>query len=126
MPPSEPSESLCRRCGRCCAKKVVLDGRVIYTPFYCEHLDLESRLCRVYATRHEVSPRCLHIERAIARGVLPADCPYVAGRPGYVPPLKTLPAEAAEEILRLAAAEFDLGPEEVERMRVMFPSRRDA
>lgn len=117
MPASRHPESLCRRCGRCCAKKVILAGRVIYTPFHCEHLDLGSRLCRVYERRHEVNPQCLRIERAIARGVLPADCPYVADRPDYVPPVEKPPPELVEELLRAAAAEFGLGPELVDRAR---------
>lgn len=122
MEPSEERESLCRRCGRCCAKKVVLGGRVIYTPFYCEHLDPEKRLCRVYARRHEVNPQCLPLDRAIARGVLPADCPYVEGLAGYVAPVESPGGALAEEVLREAAAEFGLP---VERSGARA-ARRDA
>ena len=117
MQPVPASESLCRRCGRCCAKKVILDGRVIYTPFYCEHLDPETRLCRVYEQRHEVNVRCLPVAQAVERGVLPADCPYVAGREPYTPPIEAPAGELADEVLRLAAEKFDLSAEEVAAAR---------
>ena len=112
MPPAPASESICRRCGRCCAKKVVLAGRVIYTPFHCEHLDPETRLCRVYERRHEANVRCLPVAQAVARGVLPVDCPYVAGRKDYVAPIEAPSPELAAAVLRLAAKEYDLSAEE--------------
>ena len=78
--------SLCERCGRCCCIKIVADGEVIYTPYFCEYYDPETKLCTVYERRHEVNPRCLTVEEGIKLGVFPADCPYVRDLPDYRPP----------------------------------------
>ncbi|ALC16500.1 hypothetical protein DSOUD_1722 [Desulfuromonas soudanensis] len=80
-------EDLCRRCGRCCYEKLDYEGEIHYTDTPCRCLDLQTRLCTVYPERHSARPGCTPItpENA-ARGILPADCPYVAGIPGYRPP----------------------------------------
>ena len=80
-------EPTCRRCGRCCAVKVVVEDRVIYTGEACRFYDPETKLCTVYARRHEANPDCLSLDEAIRQGVLPADCPFVAERPDYKPPI---------------------------------------
>lgn len=82
------SESLCRMCGRCCREKVEIDGVVFYTDRVCRWWDPETKLCTVYDRRGEVCPDCADIDRAISRGILPRDCPYVAGRPDYDPPVE--------------------------------------
>ena len=80
-------EAKCRRCGRCCFEKIEFEGTVYYTDVPCEHLDPETRLCRVYARRHAVRPDCAPLSpRLLRRGLLPGDCPYVAGIAGYVGP----------------------------------------
>jgi len=80
-------DAICRRCGRCCYEKIEFEGEIYYTPAPCPYLDPESRLCRVYPERHLVKPDCAPLTRKIlAAGVLPADCPYVAGIPDYRPP----------------------------------------
>lgn len=84
--PAQDFEALCRRCGRCCYAKLILDGHVVYTPYPCPHLDEHSRLCTVYDKRFEVNPQCVPAEEAIRNGLLPGDCPYVRELPGYVPP----------------------------------------
>lgn len=88
--------TLCRRCGRCCAKKMSVDGEVVYLPFYCGFLDVETKLCRVYERRFEANPRCLTVEEGVALGVFPADCPYVAGVAGYSPPRERCTVEELE------------------------------
>jgi len=88
------SESICRRCGRCCAVKIVVEGRVIYTRDMCRHLDPHTGLCTVYEWRHQVNPECADMSEAIRAGLLPADCPYVADIPDYVGPIETLPADS--------------------------------
>jgi len=60
-----------------------MGGELIAVPFKCVHLDAETGLCGVYERRHEVYPQCLPIAEAIARGILPGDCPYVADIKGY-------------------------------------------
>lgn len=80
-------EELCRRCGRCCYEKIEFKGEVYYTSTPCEWLDLQSRLCAVYPNRQKVRPGCVKLTpRVIAKGILPADCPYVADICGYRAP----------------------------------------
>ncbi len=83
----EIDEELCCRCGRCCYEKIEFNGEVYYTPTPCEWLDLRSRLCTVYPDRQKVRPGCVKLtRRVIAKGILPADCPYVAGIVSYRAP----------------------------------------
>ncbi len=80
-------KNICRRCGQCCYEKVEFQGQIYYTPTPCEWLDLKSSLCTVYADRQKVRPGCVKLTpRLIARGILPADCPYVAEIESYRPP----------------------------------------
>jgi len=80
-------EEKCRRCGRCCYEKVEHEGEVYYTDIPCEKLDPATRLCTVYGNRHKARPGCVPLTpRIIARGVLPADCPYVADIENYPAP----------------------------------------
>lgn len=97
--PTPDREALCRRCGRCCYEKILLQDHVFTTGTPCAHLDVATRLCRVYADRHRVNPRCLTVEQGVEWGVFPADCPYVAGLKGYHPAEEgTLTAEIVEAI----------------------------
>ncbi len=83
---SDPAhEGLCRRCGRCCYEKFIVDGRVFTTRTPCPHLDVQTRLCTVYERRFQVNPRCLDVEQGIQLGVFPASCPYVQGLRDYLP-----------------------------------------
>lgn len=80
-------EAICRRCGRCCFEKIEFEGEIHYTDTPCEMLDLETRRCRVYAERVQRRPGCVQLTpRLVRRGLLPADCPYVAGIAGYRAP----------------------------------------
>ena len=38
------AEPTCRRCGRCCAVKVIVEDKVIYTGEACRYFDPETRL----------------------------------------------------------------------------------
>jgi len=78
-------EALCRRCGRCCYEKLIVEDHVFTLRKPCKFFDETTRLCRVYARRHEVNPRCLTVAEGIRLGVFPADCPYVREVPGYRP-----------------------------------------
>jgi uncharacterized cysteine cluster protein YcgN (CxxCxxCC family) len=50
-------------------------------------LDLGSLECTVYATRETSRPGCRALTpELVARGLLPADCPYVAEIENYVAP----------------------------------------
>ena len=73
-------EALCRKCGKCCYEKVDLGGGLIeYTDEPCVHLDLETKLCKVYEKRHEVEPDCISLTEEMVRILnwLPPDCAYV-------------------------------------------------
>ena len=77
-------EARCRRCGRCCYEKIEYEGNVYYTDRPCEKLDLATRLCTVYQQRETLRPGCVRLTPEIAaRGILPAECPYVADIPDY-------------------------------------------
>ena len=84
----EYPEELCRKCGWCCRVKMIARNEVFVLPDTCEHLDRETKLCRVFARRHEVNPDCADIARGIAARVFPADCPYVADIEGYRGPIE--------------------------------------
>ncbi len=110
-------ESLCRKCGRCCCRKFIVGGRVYFTPFYCIHLDPETRLCRVYHHRFQVNPICIPVSRGMARGVFPVDCPYVAGHQGYEPPVADQDFFGLGELAKEIAKEIGVDDEEFERVR---------
>jgi len=92
------SDDICRKCGRCCCEKFVLDGTVYYMSAVCEFLDPETKLCTIYEDRHERHPDCLPLEEGIRQGVFPADCPYVKDLPDYKPPVMNLPPQKIKEI----------------------------
>ena len=75
---------------------MILNGEVVYTPFFCKYYDAATRLCTIYPRRHEVNPHCLTVEEGIKMGVFPADCPYVRDLPGYHPPRERCTAEELE------------------------------
>lgn len=105
---AEEHEALCLKCGRCCHRKVLVGDRVIGFDSPCPHLDADTKLCRVYESRHEVNAECLSVPEGIRRGVFPADCPYVAGLAGYIPPLEDPdPGLVAELIAELEAEALD-------------------
>jgi len=83
--PSPEHEALCRRCGRCCYEKLIVDGHVFTLAKPCIHFDEETRLCKVYPERHALNERCLTVEEGIEFGVFPADCPYVKDLRDYIP-----------------------------------------
>lgn len=83
--PTPEHEALCRRCGRCCYEKLIIEGRVFTTRTPCPHFDVKTRLCADYDHRHEVNSRCLTVAQGIEFGVFPADCPYVAKLKDYLP-----------------------------------------
>ena len=85
--PGAEHEAKCRRCGQCCFEKIIIGDEVILTPVPCKHLDITSCECRVYNRRHELQLRCLSVEDGIAARAFPADCPYVADRKDYRPPI---------------------------------------
>ena len=82
----QEKENICRRCGRCCCHKLLLEDEVVYLPYPCAYLDEETHLCTIYEDRHRINPDCLTVEEGIEIGVFPADCPYVRDIPGYKPP----------------------------------------
>jgi len=83
--PDAAHESLCRRCGRCCYEKFIVDGHVFNTRTPCRYLDVKTNLCTIYERRFEVNPHCLDVAGGIAFHAFPADCPYVRGLGDYLP-----------------------------------------
>jgi uncharacterized protein len=73
-------ENLCRRCGLCCFEKWTEDdGKVHHTSIPCQHLDIVTRLCRVYDKRLDVGEGCVRLTPGMVRKVnwLPDECAYV-------------------------------------------------
>jgi uncharacterized cysteine cluster protein YcgN (CxxCxxCC family) len=106
--PSEAREAMCRRCGRCCYAKFLVGDQIIYTDTPCAHLDLDTRLCRIYEHRQAVNPDCLSVQQGVRRGVFPADCPYAVDVPDYKAPVEdTDPTLLAAAIDALKAEEVD-------------------
>jgi len=95
---TDDHEAKCRRCGRCCYKKVLYNGKMFYTPFPCQHLDEKTRLCTVYEHRYRLNPDCLPVEEGLKLGVFPADCPYARTVPNYKAPVLNV---FSKEVLRL-------------------------
>lgn len=81
-------ESLCRQCGKCCAVKKVVDGKLIFTEQYCPHLQewgdgSKKTFCDIYDKRSGTSFQmdgktylCESAKDAFKKGFLPNDCPY--------------------------------------------------
>jgi hypothetical protein len=70
-------ESVCRRCGKCCYRKIIIGNTVHTTPFPCEFLDEQTMLCRVYERRKELKKNCLSVRDGMKVSAFPADCAYV-------------------------------------------------
>ena len=70
-------EKKCRKCGRCCRIKRMVNGKhVAFKNWYCEFLDVDTKLCMVYPMRHSYHVVCLSSEAAAIHGLVPNDCPY--------------------------------------------------
>lgn len=119
-------DALCRRCGRCCCRKFLLRDMVYHTPFYCHLFDEKTRLCSVYAERFAKNPHCLTVERGIERGVFPVDCPYVAEREGYMPPVILPDFFGLGQLARQIATELEVSDEEFERVRQRCLKKRES
>lgn len=87
--PPEVWEALCRRCGKCCAEKVIVEDRLYVTRKFCRFLDLKSRGCTVYPNRFRAEPECVSTFEGLKTLIFPADCPYTKGIPDYLPPIET-------------------------------------
>lgn len=76
-------ESLCDRCGRCCAHKLIDDETeaLHFTRVACTLLDVGSCQCKNYPQRHQTVPDCITITPAMLadeaqRHWLPKTCAY--------------------------------------------------
>jgi len=96
---------LCKRCGRCCYHKLIIDDLVIAIREPCIHLDTDTNLCTIYEDRFKINPGCLNIERGIARRAFPEDCPYVYGLTYYRAPIYGLSHGEIEQLTRDAEIE---------------------
>ena len=54
-------ESKCLRCGLCCHDRAELADAVVFFATHCEHLDPETKLCKVYEKRFTVKPDCIKL-----------------------------------------------------------------
>jgi uncharacterized cysteine cluster protein YcgN (CxxCxxCC family) len=107
--PSLEHETLCRKCGKCCREKYIVEGIVFYGKEYCRFLDSSTMLCRVYRKRATANPDCLPVSAGIKRGILPGGCPYVADIPDYIAPVEEWDDPELEEIIRETDAEYQKG-----------------
>ncbi len=101
-------EALCRKCGRCCCVKVVIQGQVVLSPFYCPFLDEMTMLCTIYPRRYQLNPLCTSPEVGIRLGIWPGDCPYVDDPDNYRGPRDMLPEEVNAYEARCRAAQEEI------------------
>ncbi|ABR54987.1 protein of unknown function UPF0153 [Methanococcus vannielii SB] len=81
------SEDLCIQCGRCCMIHVyTTDEKIDPEIVYCNHLDVETKRCKIYKNRFNKEKECLSMLEAILTSALPKDCPYVKNYPSYEEP----------------------------------------
>ncbi|WP_020676103.1 YkgJ family cysteine cluster protein [Geopsychrobacter electrodiphilus] len=72
-------EQRCHRCGLCCFEKGIDGkGRIIETEVPCRHLDIHTRLCRVYKNRQQIESDCIKLTPEIISQLkwLPKSCAY--------------------------------------------------
>ena len=98
--PPEDWEALCRRCGKCCAEKLDIDGTIYITKKMCRFLDSKTRQCTVYPDRYRAEPDCLSTLEGLPMMVFPSDCPYTKGIEGYTPPMETWDDPDVDEVIR--------------------------
>jgi len=75
----EEWEAICQGCGACCfEKKIDAQGIVHTTAIPCRHLDIHTRLCRVYPQRQQVEEDCIKLtaENITKLNWLPECCAY--------------------------------------------------
>ena len=73
-------ELLCDGCGKCCLNKLEIKGKICFTNTYCRFLDIESCLCKIYASRFRKVNDCRDINISAIREKprwLPKTCAYV-------------------------------------------------
>lgn len=73
-------ESHCKKCGLCCHEKVIIDDTLyIDLDTYCEHFDIKTKTCKIYAKRFVDSVRCKKVTpfKAMFASYLPPSCGYV-------------------------------------------------
>lgn len=99
MPP-EIWEALCRRCGKCCAEKVEMDGVIYVTKKFCRFLDRGTKTCTVYPQRFRAEPDCASTAQGLPMMIFPADCPYTKGIEGYIAPRETWDDPAVDDFIR--------------------------
>ena len=92
-------EALCRRCGRCCYHKLVVDDLVIALSDPCIHLDTDTHLCKVYENRFQINPGCLSVARGIPRRAFPEDCPYASNLTHYRGPIYGMSREEIGQLV---------------------------
>jgi len=80
------SEEACRKCGRCCFEKIIVNNEVFCTSVPCAYLDSATRRCSIYPDRFKLNPHCLTVSQGIEFRAFPAYCPYVSGLTDYRPP----------------------------------------
>jgi uncharacterized protein len=110
------ADELCKQCGRCCCRKFVLQDQVYYTPFFCDHLNQDTGLCKVYERRSEVNPECMAVSKGLERSVFPADCPYVSWRDDYSPPVEDFDLFGLGPLAREIATELGVNTQEFDRV----------
>lgn len=79
-------EEVCKQCGRCCYKKIMINGIAYFTDVPCKYLDVKTNLCTIYEKRYKVKDGCIPWKDAFVIKALPQDCPYVQDMPDYVGP----------------------------------------
>lgn len=81
------NDEKCKKCGRCCYRKMIINNVIVFTNSYCKYYNPDTKLCKDYNNRFNLGVSCLCIDEAIKNKALPSDCPYVEEIENYIGPI---------------------------------------
>ena len=130
-------ESLCDGCAQCCQLKfkTANERKYVLTPVVCKLLDLDTRRCGSYKSRHRVVPDCVRISADNIESLywLPDTCAYklvAEGKPLYDwHPLIAGDSHKMEElgisVTNRVLSERDIHPDDLAVQVVKWVDNRD-
>lgn len=73
----------CPVLGICCYFEARVQGMRISTDEPCEHLDVESGSCKIFANRFKINPDCKSLRYMIKHATVPIECVHVKNKKEY-------------------------------------------